>query len=271
MNITTETEAFPVLPSLVISPNLQALLEFDDRLRTTSETHGRSGTAPAGLTQDSQYPSWTQQEVPTAPLPPPRRKKNAVADVPMSPKTISDLQRVSSPTDSLPGIGEPGGLGEIIFARSEDELVDGLELELELKGTVNPYLNSPPSSPRYFYPLSDDDDDDDYERIGRPKSWSTRRHARQRSFSGDQPRGERKGGKFVPPRCFTSFGRKVGSRPKQKGRLSFPLSFLSFSISPCSFTFQNLSDTCSGDEAVAPAQPQSIFLLLSLSSGPSIR
>jgi hypothetical protein len=270
MDATTETEQLPVLADLTISPNLQALLEFDDRLRTPSETHGRSGAAPAGLTQDGQYSSWTQQEVPTASLPPPRRKKNAVADVPVSPKTISDSQRVPSPTDSLPGFGEFGGLEEIIFARSEDELED--EMELELKGAVNPYLNSPPSSPRYFYPLSDDDDDDDdEEEVDRPRSRSTRRHVRQRSFSADQPLGERKGSRFVPPRCFASFRRKVGSKPKQKGKHFFRPSFLSFSSSACSFTFQNLGDTCSGDEAVAPAQPQSILLILPLSSGPFVR
>lgn len=213
-----------MLANLAISPNLQALLEFDDRLRTPNETPGRSGAAPPGLTQDGQHPSWTQQEVPTAPLPPPRRKKNAVADVPVSPKTISDLQRVPSPTDSLPEIGEVGGFEEIIFAKFEDELEDdemGLGLGLTLKGAVNPYLNSPPSSPRYFYPLSDDEE----ERIDRPRSRSTRRHVRQRSFSGDQPPGERKGGKFVPPRYFTSFRRKAGSKPKQKGKL-FSLAYL---------------------------------------------
>lgn len=243
MNASTETEEFPVLANLTISPNLQALLEFDDRLRTPTEIHGRSGTGPAGLTQGSRRSSWTQQEVPTASLPPPRRKKNAVADVPVSPKTISDLPRVPSPTDSLPEICEFGGLGEIIFARSEDELED--ETGLGSKGIVNPYLNSPPSSPRYFYPLSDDE----VEEVDRPRSRSTRRHVRQRSFSGDQPPGERKGGKFVPPRYFTSFCRKVGSKPKQKGKpfsfasLSFFLSYRPLAVPPCKISVTRAAAT----------------------------
>lgn len=220
-DMTVMTEEFPAFAALAISPNLQALLEFDDRLqRTSGESYGRSETTSAGITQPGQYPSWRQQEVPTVSLPPPRRKKSVVTDVPMSPNTVSEYQSAPSLTDTFSGIGEFGGLGEIVFARPEGVFED--EMELESKDYVNPYLNPPPSPPRYFYPRSDDE-----EGIDQPsplytleKSRSTRRSIRQRAFaSGDQSSAERKGGRLVSPRYFTSFGRQVGSRPKERGSL----------------------------------------------------
>ena len=229
----TGTEKFPVLASLAISPNLQALLEFDDRLRTPSESHERSGAASADLVQTGQYPVWKQQEVPTISLPPPRRKKSVVTGAPMSPKTISESQSVSSPTNNFSGVAEFGGLGEIMFARAEDVSED--EMELEFKGPPNPYLNSPPSPPRYFYPRSDDEED----RTDRPslfytleKTRSTRRSNRKRPFGGDKSLlVERKGGRPVSPRYFTSLGCNVGSRQKEKGKLLFSLSFFCLFVS----------------------------------------
>ncbi|KAF9654164.1 hypothetical protein BDM02DRAFT_241 [Thelephora ganbajun] len=228
MNVTTEAKVSPSLASLAISPNLQALLEFDDRLRTSSESHEQPMATPADLVQPNQYPSWGKQEVPTVSLPPPRRKKSVVTGVPMSPKTIFEFQSVASPTNIFPGVGESGGLGEIMFARPEGVLED----EMESKDSANPYLNSPPSSPRYFYPRSDDE-----EGIDQPspfytleKSRPMRRLKRQRSFS-DQSPVERKGGQLVSPRYFTSFGRNVGSRPREKGAFSFFFFFFSFFFS----------------------------------------
>ena len=247
----TGTEEFPALPSLVISPNLQALLEFDDRLRTPSETHERSGAASADLTQSGQYPVWRQQEVPTISLPPPRRKKSVVAGVPMSPKTISECQSVSSSTNTFSGVGEFGGPGEMMFARSEDVLED--EMELGSKDLANPYLNSPPSSPRYFYPRSDDeeggiDQPSFFYTLEKPRSM--RRSIRKR-FGGDQsPRVECRGSKAVSPRCYTSLGCNVGSRPKEKGKqlLFFVLFFLS------QFRLSGLPSKVSGARA-APTRP----------------
>jgi len=229
----TGTEKFPALASLAISPNLQALLEFDDRLRTPSEGHERSGAASADFPQTSQHPVWKQQEVPTISLPPPRRKKSVVTGVSMSPKTISESQSVSSSTNNFSGVAEFGGLGEIMFARVEDISED--EMELGFKGPPNPYLNSPPSPPRYFYPRSDDEED----RTDRPplfytleKTRSMRRSIRKRPFGGDQsPLVERKGGRPVSPRYFTSLGCNVGSRPKEKGKLLFYLSSFCFFLS----------------------------------------
>lgn len=230
----TEAEESPALASLVISPNLQALLEFDDRLRTSSEILEQPETAPAELPQPSQFPSWIQQEVPTVSLPPPRRrKKSVVTGVPMSPKTISELQNVSSTANAFPGVSGLGGLGEIGFARAEDVREDVVEDEREsrAKGLMNPYLNSPPSPPRYFYPRSDDEG----EGVDQPsffytleKSRSMRRPSRQRS-SSDQSPVEHKGGRLVSPRHLASLGRNAGSRPKERGAsflcLSQPLSY----------------------------------------------
>ena len=224
-NLMTETGGFPPLKSLVISPNLQALLEFDDRLRTPSGSNERPGAEPPGLGQPSQYPSWRTQEVPTVSLPPPRRKKGVVTGVPMSPKTVSESKSVSSPTNTSPGAGDFGGLGEIMFARPEDamEVQDGVRSG----GSMNPYLNSPPSTPRYFYPRSDDEEEGTSQRSRQrspfytlEKSRSRRRPKRQSSDS--QSPVERKGGQLVPPRYFT-FGYNAGSRLKEKGEiLGFP-------------------------------------------------
>jgi hypothetical protein len=269
-SVMTGTEEFPVLASLVISPNLQALLEFDDRLRTPSETHGRSGAGSADLTQSSQYPVWRQQEVPTISLPPPRRKKSVVAGVPVSPKASSECQRVSSSADDFPGVGEFGRLGEIVFASPEGVLED--EMELGPKGFVNPYLNSPPSPPRYFYPRSDDEEEGI---IGQTppfytleRSRSIRRPVRKRSYGGDKsPLVERKGGKPVSPWYLTSLGCNVGSRPNERGKFFFFLlrSFLSLSISPFRFVFQSVGATCGTDKTAPLAQPHTFLLLLSLS------
>lgn len=206
----------PPLTGLAISPNLQALLEFDDRLRTSSENHERPGTEPRGVVQPSQYPSWREQEVPTVSLPPPRRKKSVVTGVPISPKTMTQFRSVSSPTNTSPGVGGFGGPGEIMFARAEDVEVEGSE------GSINPYLNSPPSPPRYSYSRSDDEE----EGFDRPspfyaleKSRSVRRSKWQRSFGGQSP-VERRGGQMVHPRYFTSFSRNGGgSRTKEKGEI----------------------------------------------------
>ena len=254
----TATEEFPVLASLAISPNLQALLEFDDRLRTPSESLERPGAAPMDLAQPSQYPVRRQQEVPTISLPPPRRKKSVVTGVPMTPKTSYECHRASSPTDTFSGVGEFGGPGEIMFARVEDTL-DEMEF-----GPANPYLNSPPSPPRYFYPRSDDEEDG----TDRPspsytleKSRFTRRPIRKRSFGGDQSSlTERKGGRPVSPLYFTALGCNVGP---QKGR------FFSFSpfFSSSLFILQSVGGTCGIDETAALAQPHGLTILLAFSPG----
>ena len=152
-----------------------------------------------------------------------------MAGVPMSPKTISEFQGVAAPATTFSRVGEFGGLGEIVFARPEDEM----EMEIVgYKGSVNPYLNSPPSPPRYFYPRSDDEEE---EGVDRPslfytleRSRSPRRPIGQRSFSDQcQSAVERKSeGPLASPRYFASLGRNVGSRPKEKGE--FFLSFFLF-------------------------------------------
>lgn len=256
MNVVTNMDEFPPLASLSISPDLQALLEFDDRLRTSGESYERPGTLlPADLARPGgQYPSWVQQEVPTVSLPPPQRKKSVIPGVPISPRTTSEFQNAASPTNSFHGVGKFGGLGEMMFARPRDA-----PEELESEGSMNPYLNSPPSPPRYFYPRSDDEEDQPSPLYTLEKSRSTRRQIRRRSFS------DQHGSQLVSPRYFASLGRSSGSRPKEKGASQvlnclFPLSHI---------RLQSLGTTCSSDEAVALAQPQGFSILLSLSSGPS--
>ncbi|KAF9786746.1 hypothetical protein BJ322DRAFT_670611 [Thelephora terrestris] len=205
MNVATETERFPTLTSLVISPNLQALLEYDDRLRAPSESHKRPEGAPVGRVQHVRYPSWSEQEVPTVPLPPPRRRKKS--GLTMSPKTISELESASPSTDALPGAGGLEVPEEVVFTRPEDILE-----EVEVEDLMNPYLNSPPSPPRYFYPRPDEEE----EGTGQPsafytleKSRSVGRTKRQRSLS-DQTEG----GQLVPPRFIRA--NHGGSRPKER-------------------------------------------------------
>ena len=208
----TETEQLPPPASLVISPNLQALLEFDNRLRTPSESHGPPAKEALGLAQPGQCASWREQGVPTVSLPPPRRKKSVVTGVPVSPKTMFETQSVGSSTSAFPEAGEISG--EIEFARPED-VAEGV------RGSTNPYLNSPPSPPRYFYPRSEDEE----EGIGQnqpmafytlEKSRSLKWPDRQRSFSGPSP-VEHKDGQLASRRYFTSLVRNVGTRPKEKG------------------------------------------------------
>ena len=219
MNVVTETEQFPAFASLAISPNLQALLEFDDRLRTSSEDHERSAPDPA---QPGQYPSWRQQEVPTVSLPPPRRKKSVVTGVPVA---VSEVSSVASSRNTLPTVGGFRGLGEIIFADPED-----VEEDVGSNDLVNPHLNAPPSPPRYFYPRSDDEE----EWIDQPsytlkKTRTMRRPKRQRSLSDKSP-AEHKRAQLFSSRYFASPGRNAGSRPKEKGKSS-----VAFSLNPASF------------------------------------
>jgi len=203
--------------------------------------------------------------VPTISLPPPRRKKSVVTGVPMTPKTSYECQRASSPTDTFPGAGEFGGPGEIMFARVEDTLEDETVF-----GPANPYLNSPPSPPRYFYPRSDDEEDG----ADRPspfytleKSRFTRRPIRKRSFGSDQSSlTERKGGRPVSPLYFTALGCNVGPRPTEKGK-SFFRPFFSFFFSISVFVFQSVGATCDTDETAALAQPHALTVLLSVSTG----
>lgn len=236
MSVTTQAVEFPTLPSLAISPNLQALLEFDDRLRTSSESQERPRKASVDLALPGRQPSRGGQEVPTVSLPPPRRKKSVVTGVPVSPKTTNEFQSASSSTDAVPE--EPGGLGEIMFARAEDVVGD--------VGATNPYLNSPPSPPRYFYPRLDDAQegiDHSSAFYTLEKRQSAKRQSRQRS-SSDQTPTERKGGQLVPRRFLTSLGRSVGSRPKEKGQLPNALVLFSQNSS-------NLVLKVSGPRAVA--------------------
>ena len=258
----------PTLADLTISPNLQALLEFDDRLRTSSDSHERPGTEASGVAQPSQYPSWGEQEVPTVSLPPPRRKKSVVPGVPISPKAMSEFRSVSPPTNISPGLGEFGGPGEIMFARPEG--AGGTEGEAGSEESVNPYLNSPPSSPRYFYPQSDDEEEEEPDRpspfYALGESRSVRRSKRQRSFGGHSP-VERREGQLVSPRYFASFGHSGGgSGPKEKGENPI---FVSPSIPP-DFCCRSGWTTCNDDEAAARAQPQGFSLLFVLSSGASV-
>lgn len=202
MNVTTETDDFPVLASLVISPNLQALLEFDDRLRASSESQKRPEVAPAGRVKHGRQPSWSEQEVPTVSLPPPRRRKKS--GIPMSPKATSELESVAPSANILPGIEEPRESEEVVFMRPEDILE-----EVEAHDLMNPYLNSPPSPRRYFYPRPEDEDG-----INQPSGYYTLeksrpmgRRKRQRSLS-DQSWG----GQSVSPR--SAVGGSAGSRQK---------------------------------------------------------
>jgi len=215
----TETEQLPPPASLVISPNLQALLEFDNRLRLPSESHGPPAKESPGFAQLGQCASWREQGVPTVSLPPPRRKKSVVTGVPVSPKTMFESERMASPTGSFIRAGEISG--EIEFARPEDVVEDE-------RGSTNPYLNSPPSPPRYFYPRSEDEGEGIIQDQPRPfytleKSRSMKWPDRQRSFSGPSP-VEHKGGQLASRRYFPSLVRNPGSRPKEKG-LVFCLDF----------------------------------------------
>ena len=84
-----------------------------------------------------------------------------MAGVPMSPKTISEFQGAAAPATTFSRVDEFGGLGEIVFARPEDVPEDEMKLGfVGYKGSVNPYLNSPPSPPRYFCPRSDDEEEE---------------------------------------------------------------------------------------------------------------
>src|SRR5882757_3156773 len=120
MNVATERdEATPASPlaTLAISPDLQALLEFDDRLRSSGESDERPRTASADFSRPGKHSPWgkRRQEAATVSLPPPRRKKSVVVGVPMSPKAISELQDVSSATTTTTTsleVGELGGLEE---------------------------------------------------------------------------------------------------------------------------------------------------------------
>ena len=211
-NVMTETEQLPPPASLVISPNLQALLEFDNRLRMPGESGGPPAKECADVVQPGQCASWREQGVPTVSLPPPRRKKSAVAGVPISPRTTLESESMTSPTGSFPEANEISG--EIEFARPED-VVEGE------RGSTNPYLNSPPSPPRYFYPRSEDEEEGIDQNQPRAfytleKSRSMKWPDRQRSFSGPSP-VEHKGGQLASRRYFTSLVRNVGSRPKEKG------------------------------------------------------
>ena len=204
MNLTTTSEDYSALTSLVISPNLQALLEFDDRLRASSKTYNQPDTPSSSRVQHGRQPSWREQEVPTVSLPPPRRRKRS--DVPSSPRTMSESGEVSSSAGAIPGAGEFGGSGEVVFTEPKD-----IPKEREPEDLRNPYLNSPPS-PRFFNRHSNDGDEGN----DHPSTFyaleisrSVERAKRQRSFS-DQSQG----GQLVP-------SRNIGSRPKQRGMCSF--------------------------------------------------
>jgi len=212
----TETEQLPPPTSLVISPNLQALLEFDNRLRTPSESRGPPANGAPGFAKPGQCASWSEQAVPTVSLPPPRRKKSVVTDVPVSPKTMFESQSAASSTSAFPEAGEI--TGEIEFARPED-VVDGV------RRSTNPYLNSPPSPPRPSYPRLEAEGEGIVQNQARPfytleKPRSMNWPDRQRSFSGPSP-VEHKGGQLASRRYFTSFVRNVGSRQKEKGLFVF--------------------------------------------------
>jgi len=101
-----------------------------------------------------------------------------------------------------------------VFARAED-VVEGE------RGSTNPYLNSPPSPPRYFYPRSEEEEEGIVQNqpmafYTLEKSRSMKWPDRQRSFSGPSP-VEHKGGQLASRRYFSSLVRNVGSRPKEKG------------------------------------------------------
>ena len=208
----TETEQLQAPTSLVISPNLQALLEFDNRLRTPNESDGPPAKESPGFVQPTQPPSWVDQGVPTVSLPPPRRKKSVVTSVPESPRaTFESASMVASPTNGLPPLGEISG--DIEFSRPEDALVGK-------RWSTNPYLNSPPSPPRYFYPRLDGEEERADQHQPSPfytleKSRSMKWPDMQRSFSGPSPVEHK--GQLASGRYFTSLVRNVGSRPKEKG------------------------------------------------------
>lgn len=205
MNATTQTEEYPALTSLVISPNLQALLEFDDRLRESSKSRKRTEETSPTRAQYGRYPSLREQEVPTVSLPPPRRKRKKSA-VQTSPKAMSEPEGLSSSTGTLPGAGEFGASEEVVFTMPED-----IPEETEEGDLSNPYLNSPPS-PRYFHQRSNDDDDQlsAFCRLDRSRSVGQTR--RRRSLS-DQSQG----GQLVSPRFMTG---SVGPRPRERGERS---------------------------------------------------
>lgn len=210
MNVTTKPEERPALTSLVISPNLQALLEFDDRLRASSESHKRPEVASSSRTHYDQHPSWGEQEVPTVSLPPPRRRKKS--SVPASPKTISESEGVSPSVKSIPETGEFGGSEEVVCTRPVD-----IPEETEVEDLTNPYLNSPPS-PRYFHQRSGDgiDGTDQLSAFyAWEKSRSVGREKRERSSS---EQSQQAGGQSVSPH---STGGNVGSRQKERGECSF--------------------------------------------------
>ena len=229
MSVMTETE-FPPLASLAISPSLQALLEFDEWLWTSSDSHEKPERTSTDLAQPGQYTSWRQQEVPKVSLPPSRRKKSVVTGVPVSPKIISELQSVASPRNAFSGVGELEALGEILVARAEDVLED----VMGSGDPMDPDFDPPPSPPRYFYPCSDDEEegiDQSSASYTLEKSRCMRLPERQRSEFSDQYLpflSEGNGGQLFSPRYFTSFGRNVGSRPKEKGDFSFFFFFTSF-------------------------------------------
>jgi hypothetical protein len=242
MNVTTETEEYPTLTSLVISPNLQALLEFDDRIRASNKSHKRPEEASSSPVQHGQYPSWGEQEVPTVSLPPPRRRKKS--DGPTSPKTISECEGVSSSTGAIPEAGESE---EVVFTIPED-----IPEDTEAKDLRNPYLNSPPS-PRYFHRRLNDSNET--LETSRSVGWAKR----QRSLS-DQSQG----GQLVSS-CLA--GGNIGLRPKERGESSFPGHRTPNSA--LSLFSQWIRATCGSDETVALAPPQAFSLFLSLSSSMS--
>ena len=203
MNAKTKTDEFSSVTSLVISPNLQALLEFDDLLRASNEgQEKRKEAASANREQHGRYPSWGSQEVPTISLPPPRRKKGVAAGGPVPQKTIPHVRSASSPANTPFGVRESGGHEEVLFEKSDDIPEEPKDL--------NPYLNSPPSPPRYFYPREDEEGN------GQPsplytleRTRSIPRTKRQRS-SSDRSRGSQS----VSPRLAERNG---GLQTKERG------------------------------------------------------
>lgn len=210
MNLTTKKEGYPALTSLVISPNLQALLEFDDRLRESSRSHNQP-EVPTRAQHPIRYPSsWREQEVPTISLPPPRRRKKSGVQAP--PKTISPTEGVSSMTKTLPGAGEFGRPEEVAFIAIPEDIPEETE-ESDLR---NPYLNSPPS-PRYLHQRFGEGDDHLSVFYPLEKSRSVRQSKRQRSLS-DQSQGGQS-----PSSFFT-----VGPRQRERGKVS-----VSFELGLC--------------------------------------
>lgn len=201
MNVTTETEEYPTLTSLVISPNLQALLEFDDRLRASNKSHKRPDEVSSSPAQHGQFPSWREQEVPTVSLPPPRRRRKKSSG-PTSPQTVSEFEGVSpSRTESIPEAEEFGESEEVVFTAPED-----IPEDTEAKDLANPYLNSPPS-PRYFQQRLNDSNET--LESSRSVGWGKR----QRSLS-DQSQG-------AQPVTSRWTGGKARSGAKERGRSVF--------------------------------------------------